>query len=107
MNTTPVEPEFTFDCFSNLVAEQTLVKKRSVKGLLTQDQIIPGLGNGITQEILFRTRLHPKRPLAGLYALQRRALYDAIVRTVKEVMGKGGRYDEYDLQKKGVYTHLG
>ena len=54
MRPVPDEPEFTFDYFSNLVAELRGQEKRSVKGLLTQDQIIPGLGNAVAQDILFR-----------------------------------------------------
>ena len=57
MMTTPVEPEFTFDYFDTIVDNLATGKKRSAKALLTQDQIIPGLGNAIAQDILFRARL--------------------------------------------------
>ena len=53
-------------------------KKRSAKALLTQDQIIPGLGNAIAQDILFRARLHPRHPIADLSQTRGEALYDAI-----------------------------
>ena len=58
MKTTPIEAEFTLDYFSSLVEDVIAEKKQSVKGLLTQDQIIPGLGNAIAQDIMFRARLH-------------------------------------------------
>lgn len=107
MRTTPVEPEFTFDYFSALIDELAEGKKRSAKSLLTQDQIIPGLGNSIAQDILFRARLHPRHPIDDLSADQRRALYDAIVDTVGEIIQKGGRYDEYDLHNQpGGYVRL-
>jgi formamidopyrimidine-DNA glycosylase len=107
MRTTPVEPEFTFDYFSGLVDELVEGKKRSAKGLLTQDQLIPGLGNAIAQDILFRARLHPKHPIADLSADQRRTLYQAILHTVGEVIEQGGRYDEYDLHgSRGGYVRL-
>ncbi|MFC1852260.1 DNA-formamidopyrimidine glycosylase family protein [candidate division CSSED10-310 bacterium] len=107
MNVTPTEPEFTFTYFSNLIAEHLKLKKRSVKGLLTQDQIIPGLGNAIAQDIMFKARLHPKHPIANLNQEQRRKFYDAIVRTVHEVIEQGGRYDEFDLHHKpGKYVRL-
>jgi formamidopyrimidine-DNA glycosylase len=107
MRTTPVEPEFTFDYFSALVDELPEGKKRSVKGLLTQDQIIPGLGNAIAQDILFRARLHPRHSIADLSPDQRRVLYDAIINTVADVIEKGGRYDEYDLYgNRGGYVRL-
>ena len=107
MRTTPVEPEFTFDYFSALVDDLAEGKKRSAKALLTQDQIIPGLGNAIAQDILFRARLDPRHPIADLSTRQRRALYQAIVEIVGEVIEKGGRYDEYDLYNNpGRYIRL-
>ncbi|KPK91613.1 MAG: hypothetical protein AMJ88_13150 [Anaerolineae bacterium SM23_ 63] len=102
MRPTPVEPQFTLDYFSTLVDDLAAEKKQSVKGLLTQDQIIPGLGNAIAQDIMFRARLHPKYPIPDLSDDQKRDLYDAILNTVREVMEKGGRYDEFDL-----YNHRG
>lgn len=97
MRPTPTEPEFTFDYFDALVDTLLAGEKRSLKSLLTQDQLIPGLGNAIAQDILFRARLHPRRPLADLDGAQRRLVYDSILGTVAEVIEKGGRYDEVDL----------
>ncbi len=97
MRTTPADPGFTFDYFSALIDEVLTGEKRSVKGLLTQDQLIPGLGNAIAQDILFRARLHPRHSLADLDPGQRRDLYAAILDTVREVTEKGGRNDEVDL----------
>jgi formamidopyrimidine-DNA glycosylase len=107
MRTTPLEPEFTVDYFSALIDDLVEGKKRSAKALLTQDQLIPGLGNAIAQDILFRARLHPRHPIADLNEGQRRALYHAIVDTVREVIEQGGRYDEYDLHgNRGGYVRL-
>ena len=107
MRPTPVEPAFTFAYFEGLVDEVLEGKKRSAKGLLTQDQLIPGLGNAIAQDILFRAPLHPRHPIAELSADQTRALYDAIVNTVQDVIAQGGRYDEYDLYgQRGGYVRL-
>ena len=107
MKTTPIEPEFTFDYFNALLDELAAGKKRSVKALLTQDQIIPGLGNAIAQDIHFRARLHPRHPITDLSPDQRRALYDAIQDPVSEVIEQGGRYDDFDLYgQRGGYTRL-
>jgi formamidopyrimidine-DNA glycosylase len=107
MKTTPTEPAFTFDYFSALVDGLVEGPKRSAKALLTQDQVIPGLGNAIAQDILFRARLHPKHPIADLSAGQRQALYRAIVDTVAEVIDQGGRYDETDLYNRpGDYIRI-
>jgi len=107
MRTTPIEPEFSFDYFCSLAGDLTEDKKLSAKGLLTQNQIIPGLGNAIAQDILFRARLHPRHPITDLSTVQRRALYNAIIDTVGEVIDKGGRYDEYDLyNNRGGYVRI-
>ena len=107
MRTTPIEPGFTFHYFNTLTDDLVAGKKRSAKGLLTQDQIIPGLGNAIAQDILFRARLSPKHPITDLDPDQRRALYDAIVNTVANVIEQGGRYDEFDLfGERGGYVRL-
>jgi formamidopyrimidine-DNA glycosylase len=102
MRITPIDPEFTFKYFSGLIDVLLDEKKRSAKSLLTQDQLIPGLGNAIAQDILFRAHLHPRHPIEDLSDDHRRALYDAIVDTLREAIEKGGRYDEYDL-----YNHPG
>jgi formamidopyrimidine-DNA glycosylase len=65
MRTTPIDPEFTPGYLYSLIEEALEGKKRTVKPLLTQDQLIPGLGNAIAQDILFRSRLHPKYPIAA------------------------------------------
>ncbi len=94
MRTTPIDPEFTFDYFSGLIETLLLGEKRSVKSLLTQDQLIPGLGNAIAQDIMFYAHLHPRRSLADLTPGQRRDLYVAITDTVREIIDRGGRNDE-------------
>jgi len=107
MRPTPIDPAFTRDYFSTLIDTLVAEGKRSVKGLLTQDQLIPGLGNAIAQDILFHAGLHPKHPLDDLDPDQKHALYNAIVHTVREVIQQGGRYDEYDLYgQPGQYVRL-
>jgi formamidopyrimidine-DNA glycosylase len=97
MRRTPTEKTFTAEYFTDLVRALAQGEKRSVKGLLTQDQLIPGLGNAIAQDILYRARLHPRHPIDGLDARQIRTLYLAIRSTVDQAVRLGGRNDEYDL----------
>ena len=107
MRTTPLDPEFTFDYFSDTLDGLIPEKKRSVKALLTQEQIIPGLGNAIAQDIMYRSRLHPRHPIDNLTNAERKKLYRAILDTVQEIIKMGGRNDEYDLfNKKGKYIRL-
>ena len=107
MRPTPSDPEFTFDYFDALLEELQVQKTRSTKSLLTQEQLIPGLGNAIAQDILFKARLHPRHPIADLDRQQRTKLYDAIKEIVHEIALQGGRYDEFDLYgQKGGYVRI-
>jgi formamidopyrimidine-DNA glycosylase len=107
MKTTPIEPDFTQDYFRNLIQDLAIDKKRSIKSLLTQDQIIPGLGNSIAQDIMFQARLHPRHSIDALHPEQIEGLYHAIVGTVNEIIAHRGRYDETDLfNQAGGYVRI-
>jgi formamidopyrimidine-DNA glycosylase len=107
MRLTPVDAEFTYKYFTALIDELLAGPKRSVKSLLTQEQLIPGLGNAIAQDIMFNAKLHPRHSLADLTPGQRRDLFAAIRDTVRDVTTKGGRNDEVDLfGKPGGYIRI-
>jgi formamidopyrimidine-DNA glycosylase len=107
MRPTPLEVEFTFEYFTDLIDVLVKSEKRSVKSLLTQDQLIPGLGNACAQDILFLARLHPRHPLADLSSDQKKTLFKTILSTINEIIDRGGRYDEFNLyNKRGNYIRL-
>ncbi len=107
MRIQPSENEFTFEYFASLAQEARAGGKRSVKGLLTQEGFVPGVGNAIAQDIMFRARLNPKRDLADLTEDQLRALYGETVSTVRDATQAGGRNDERDLfGNTGGYVRL-
>jgi formamidopyrimidine-DNA glycosylase len=107
MRPTPLDHEFTYEYFSDLIDTLVTEKKRSAKGLLTQDQIIPGLGNAIAQDILFQAHLHPRHPISDLKQEDMQNLYGSIMHTVNEVIDQGGRYDEFDLyNQRGNYVRV-
>lgn len=107
MRPTPVDPEFTLEYFSNLVDELAYQNARSVKSLLTQEQLIPGLGNAIAQDILFQASLHPRYPIAELNQDQKEKLFTAIIETLQRIIEGGGRYDEFDLYgQRGGYVRI-
>lgn len=97
MAPTPIDPEFTLDYFHHLLDSLVAGPKRSVKSLLTQEQTIPGLGNAIAQDIMFRAKLHPRHPLEQISSDQRDELWQAITETVRQIIEAGGRSDETDL----------
>ncbi len=70
---------------------------RTAKGLLTQESLVPGVGNALAQDILFEAGLNPRHALASLDRAQVEALHRAIVFTVRAAIEGGGRDDEVDL----------
>jgi len=107
MKLTPLDEGFTLSHFTDLIDATTKENKQSVKGLLTQDQTIPGLGNSIAQDILYLARLHPKHDLQSLTDAEVLALYQSILKTITTCIQKGGRNDEFDLfDQPGGYMRL-
>lgn len=107
MRVTPDARAFTPAYFESLVSEATEAPSRTVKGLLTMDQLLPGIGNGIAQDIMFRAGLHPRRRLTDLTDEKRRRLFEAIRSVVAEATAAGGRADEVDLfGNRGGYRRV-
>ena len=107
MRTTPTEPGFTSLYLSNLIKESVANGFKTVKAILTQGQMIPGLGNAIAQDIMFRARLHPKQPLDALQKGDIEKLHRGIVGTLQDAIRLGGRNDEFDLYgNPGKYVRL-
>ena len=88
--------EFNREYFGSLIGNES-VQKLSLKAFLATEQRIPGLGNGVLQDILFNSRMHPKRKVAAITSDQRRFLYEAIVSTLASMASQGGRDTEKDL----------
>jgi formamidopyrimidine-DNA glycosylase len=91
----PLGDSFTREYFSGLFRPE--IEKLSLKAFLATEQRIPGLGNGVLQDILYRARLHPKRRVGTLKMDDRDTLYDAILTTLREMAQLGGRDTERDL----------
>jgi formamidopyrimidine-DNA glycosylase len=107
MRTTPTEPGFTSTYLSNLMKESIGSGFKTVKAILTQGQMIPGLGNAIAQDIMFKARLNPRQPLHALQKNHVERLHRAIVGTLQEAIRLGGRNDEFDLYgHPGKYVRL-
>jgi formamidopyrimidine-DNA glycosylase len=69
----------------------------SLKAFLATGQRIPGLGNGVLQDILFNARMYPKRKVASLDASDRDLLFDSVKCTLVEMVVGSGRDTETDL----------
>ncbi|NLE95274.1 MAG: endonuclease VIII [Dehalococcoidia bacterium] len=91
----PLSERFNEAYFNSLLNEETA--KLSLKALLATEQRIPGLGNGVLQDILFNAGLHPKKKAGSLLDDDRTALFASVKRTLWEMVAKGGRDTEVDL----------
>jgi formamidopyrimidine-DNA glycosylase len=69
----------------------------SAKAFLATDQRIPGLGNGVLQDILFNARIHPKRKLESMGDNDKEAMFNSVKTTLAEMKDGGGRDTEKDL----------
>lgn len=79
----------------------------SAKAFLATEQRIPGLGNGVLQDILFKARIHPKRKLATMGDDEFERMYSSVKSTLQEMTCRGGRDTEKDLLgKPGGYKTL-
>lgn len=101
----PGTEEFDYEYFRSLKEE--LSGNLSVKAFLTTEQRIPGLGNGVLQDILFLAGLHPKRKIGTLREVQWKKLYETVIDTIDKMTAAGGRNTEKDLfGEKGGYQTL-
>ena len=105
--TSPLSEAFSRETFETLFDGLKPDAKASVKYFLISEPGVFGVGNGYLQDILFRAKLHPRRPAAGLSAAERDALYTAVRGTLQQAVEQGGRDTERDLfDRPGGYLKL-
>lgn len=91
----PLTGEFSAKYFRALVDCEK--KNLSVKALLATDQRIPGLGNGVLQDILFDAGINPKSKIGDLGPEDFDSLFSSIKRILGLMSDLGGRDTEKDL----------
>jgi formamidopyrimidine-DNA glycosylase len=96
-NPDPVEEKFNEDYFKALLAKEEKLSSLSAKAFLATGQRITGIGNGAAQDILFISKIHPKRKMSTLSDHELKELYKAVKNVLTDMMTKGGRDTEKDL----------
>jgi formamidopyrimidine-DNA glycosylase len=94
----PLSKAFNGAYFASLFTEKTY--KLSLKAFLATEQRIPGLGNGVLQDILFNAKMHPKKKVNALSNKEKEELLDSLKLTLAQMVDGGGRDTETDLQGK-------
>lgn len=91
----PLTKEFNKSHFEKLL--KSVNKDLSVKAFLATEQRIPGLGNGVLQDILLVSSIHPKRKMSTLSDSEKEDLLYNIKAILDDMASKGGRDTENDL----------
>lgn len=94
------KPNPLTDAFDKVWFEKLLAEAKpslSTKAFLATEQRIPGLGNGVLQDILFQAGVHPKSKLSALGSGDLDRLYLSVKETLAEMARLGGRDTEKDL----------
>ena len=91
----PLSDAFDAAYFGSLLSDET--KKLSAKAFLATEQRIPGLGNGVLQDILWRAKIHPKRKMSALADSELETMFQTVKSLLSEMTQKGGRDTEKDL----------
>ncbi len=103
----PLTDEFTYEYFKGLY-DKAGGKKLSAKAFLATEQRIPGLGNGVLQDILWDAGIDPRFDMKGATEEDMLTLYNSVRKILKEMCEQGGRNVERDLfgQKGGYICQL-
>lgn len=91
----PLTENFDYTYFQTLFNEKSV--KMSAKAFLATEQRIPGLGNGVLQDILLNSKINPKKKINTLSAQQQQVLFASLKSTLAEMATCGGRDTEHDL----------
>lgn len=92
----PLSSAFNENYFNDIINAPG-AEKLSAKALLATEQRIPGLGNGVLQDILYNTGIHPKKKIGQLSDTDKEKLFQSIKSTLAEMVFQGGRDTENDL----------
>jgi len=92
----PLSDEFDRVYFDRLITSSE-GQKLSAKAFLATEQRIPGLGNGVLQDILYKAGIHPKRRIETFTNSESEILFHSMKSTLKEMTAQGGRDTTRDL----------
>ncbi|MEV4435808.1 DNA-formamidopyrimidine glycosylase family protein [Streptomyces sp. NPDC049585] len=100
----PLTEDFTEQVFAGLLRGE----RRQVKGVLRDQEVVAGIGNAYSDEILHAARMSPFKPAANLSEEEIRQLYEALRATLGEAVerSRGQAAGELKAEKKsGLRVH--
>jgi formamidopyrimidine-DNA glycosylase len=99
-----LDPAFTVDVLARLLTGQ----RAQVKGLLTDQSVLAGVGNAYSDEVLWEVRMSPFKPASSLTADDVARLHDALVTTIRDAVGRAEGLAAKQLKgekKSGLNVH--
>jgi formamidopyrimidine-DNA glycosylase len=104
-STSPLDKQFNESLYEQIL--NSTPKDISAKALLATGQRIPGIGNGVLQDILYNAGIHPRRKKSTMTDLIREELFNSLKMTLRKMTDQGGRDTEKDLfGENGGYKTL-
>ncbi len=102
----PGTEAFDYTYFTSLW--EGLSGKISIKEFLATNQRIPGLGNGVLQDILLEAGLHPKQKINTVQGDLWKRVYESVIHILDQMCAAGGRDTEKTLfgEPGGYVTKL-
>jgi formamidopyrimidine-DNA glycosylase len=100
----PLSDAFTVDLLAGLLSDV----RAQVKGVLTDQSLIAGLGNAYSDEILWEVGLSPFKPAKNLTETEVSRLHMAIVGTLRDAVERSGGLAAGKLKaekKSGLSVH--
>ncbi len=100
----PLSEAFTAQALAGLLAGE----RSQIKGVLTDQSLIAGVGNAYSDEVLWETGLSPYKPAGNLTPAEVAALHTAIVATLTEAVRRSAGLAAGELKaekKSGLNVH--
>jgi len=101
----PLEKDFTFEKFKEVIAK----KQGKIKQILMNQNVIAGIGNIYSDEILWEAKIHPFQNISKLKEDNLKKIYEAMKKILKKAIELGGESisDFRDTEgKKGRFDIL-
>ena len=83
----PLEKDFTFEKFKEVLSKK---KKGKIKQVLMDQEVIAGLGNIYSDEILWKAKIHPFKDISKLSEEELEGIYQAMEEILKKAINAKG-----------------
>lgn len=103
----PFEERVTLDDFQHWLHDWEEAPKVNAKKFIVSRKYFTGIGNGYTQDILWKAKLHPRRKMDTLTQTEATALFHGFREVVRSAVEHDGRETERDFfNQPGKYAVL-